>query len=166
MNNETNKSGSSIKETWTVSNLDLNMRDLGGEALSRAVLEKLKSTNLIDKYTNKMVAEVRDVLICSDAVIYEYLEPLIRASCDSSTRIVFMDNDCATIGAAFLASSLLNVDTFDMLPFSIGMGLYNGVVKRIIDAKTSFPCMGSHLFQTIVTNQQTIRFNVYEGESG
>ena len=158
MNNETNSSGSSVKETWTVSQLELNMRELGGEALAHAVLDKLKSTNLIDKHSLKMVGEIRDVLICSDAVIYEYLEPLMRAACATGTRIVFMDNDCATLGAAFLASSLLRVDTFDMLPFSIGMGLYNGVVKRIIDAKTSFPCMGSHLFQTIVTNQPTIRY--------
>jgi molecular chaperone DnaK (HSP70) len=165
MNKEENRNSSTIKEIWTVKNIPLNMKKLGAETLANNVLEKLKRTSLIDKSSMKFVHEIKDILICSDAVIYEYLEPLLKKYCSQETNIVFMDNDCATLGAAFLASSLLKVETFDILPFSIGMGLYTGVVKKIINAKTSFPCSGNHLFQTIVKNQKTIRFNVYEGES-
>lgn len=165
MNKEENRNSSTIKEIWTVKDIPLNMKKLGAETLAINVLEKLKRTSLIDKKSMKFVHEIKDILICSDAVIYEYLEPLLKKYCSEETNIVFMDNDCATLGAAFLASSLLKVETFDILPFSIGMGLYTGVVKKIINAKTSFPCSGNHLFQTIVKNQKTIRFNVYEGES-
>ncbi len=165
MNKEENRNSSTIKEIWTVKNIPLNMKKLGAETLANNVVEKLKRTSLIDKKAMKFVHEIKDILICSDAVIYEYLEPLLKKYCSKETNIVFMDNDCATLGAAFLASSLLKVETFDILPFSIGMGLYTGVVKKIINSKTSFPCSGNHLFQTIVKNQKTIRFNVYEGES-
>ena len=169
MNNDANPNSDTIKETWNVntmgSTIQLNMKSLGAEEIASSVLEKLKRTSLVDKKTSKVVEEINDILICSDAVIYEYLEPLLRHYCNPNTQITFIDNDCSVLGASFLASGLLKVKTFDLLPFPIGMGLYNGVNKFLIEPKTSFPCIGENIFQTITNNQKTIRVNVYEGES-
>lgn len=169
MNNDMNTSGDIKKETWNVStngaSIQLNMKELGAEKIAIAVMNKLQRTSFFDVKTRKIVDEINDILICSDAVIYEFLEPLLRHFCNSKAKIIFIDNDCSVLGASFLASGLLKVNTFDMLPFPIGMGLYNGVVKLLINSKTSFPCSGENVFQTIVNNQKTIRVNVYEGES-
>lgn len=72
-----------------------------------------------------------------------------------------MDLDCATLGGAFLASTNMNIS--DMLSFPISMGMYNGCLKPLIEAKRNFPCVGKYLFQTIVDSQKTVRVNLYEG---
>lgn len=126
---------------------------------------EVKKTSIINKESFRIVDEIKDILICSDAILYEYLEPLLKQFCSKDTNIIFMDNDCASLGAAYLASNTLKLKTFDMLPYPIGVGLYNGVVKNVIDSKTNFPCSGKHLFQTLIDNQSTIRINLYEGES-
>jgi len=169
MNNDMNTSSEVKKETWNVTtngtSIQLNMKELGAEKIASAVMNKLQRTSFFDMKTKKIVDEIKDILICSDAVIYEFLEPLLRHYCNEKGQIIFIDNDCSVLGASFLASGLLKVNTYDMLPFPIGMGLYNGVVKLLINSKTSFPCSGENIFQTIVNNQKTIRVNVYEGES-
>jgi hypothetical protein len=145
MNEQVNSRSSRIKETWSIplvfspnvgiESIDLNMKRIGVEQFVTAVIEKLKRTSLIEN--GRIVSEISDILICSDAVIYEYLEPLMaNLSRQSSVRSIrFMDNDCACLGAAYLASQLLRIRTHDMLPYPIGIGLYNGVVKTIIPAK-------------------------------
>ena len=169
MNNDMNTNSEVKKETWNVTtngtSIQLNMKELGAEKIALAVMNKLQRTSFFDMKTRKIVDEIKDILICSDAVIYEFLEPLLRNYCNEKGQIIFIDNDCSVLGASFLASGLLKVNTYDMLPFPIGMGLYNGVVKLLINSKTSFPCSGDNIFQTIVNNQKTIRVNVYEGES-
>lgn len=177
MNEQTNSQTNTIKETWSVksshlttsqtanafnSDLSLNMKRIGVELFVSSVIEKLKKTSLIDARTSRIVSEIDDILICSDAIIYEYLEPLLKYYCDGSVRITFVDNDCASLGAAYLASDLLRIKTFDMVPYPIGVGLYNGIVKNIIKSKINFPCMGKHIFQTIVDYQHAIKVNLYE----
>lgn len=168
MNVEENKSRDKVKETWKINtgktSIDINMKKIGGEKLANMVIEKLKKTNLMDPKSGKIKDDIHDVLICSDAVIYEFLERLI-SNYSASCNVTFMDNDCASVGAAYLASDALNIETHDMVPFPIGIGLYNGVVRFIIDSKTNFPCSGAHMFQTIVDDQTTIRFSLYEGQS-
>ncbi|CAF0759225.1 unnamed protein product [Brachionus calyciflorus] len=156
-------------ETWTIKTQSqefmLNMKKIGIEQLATSIIEKFKKTTLIDRKTFKIVNDITDILVCSDAVLYEFLEPLLRYHSHKNMNIIFMDNDCASIGAAFLSSSTLNLTTNDILPYRIGVGLYNGVVKNLIDSKTNFPCSGKHLFQTLIDNQTTLRVNLYEGES-
>ena len=85
MNNETNKVKDTQKETWNVlideHKFELNMKRLGVEQLANSVIEKFKNTNIIDKECFKIVDEINDILICSDAVLYEYLEPLLKHYC-------------------------------------------------------------------------------------
>lgn len=169
MNDETNKKRDTVKEKWNIPthghSFEINMKRLGVEQLANSVIDKFEKTNLLNKNNSKIVDEISDILVCSDAILYEYLEPLLQHHCYKDANIIFMDNDCASLGAAFLASSTLKLKTCDMLPYPIGVGLYNGVVKNIIDSKTNFPCSGKHLLQTLIDNQQTIRVNLYEGES-
>lgn len=143
MNEETNPRWNQTKEVWTVrcsksTTVDLNMKRVGIEQFTSSVVNKLRRTRLID-VNDHIVDEIDDIFICSDAVVYEYLEPLLtRLSRANSKRSVrFMDNDCACLGAAYLASDLLAISTSDMLPYPIGVGLYNGLVKHIIPAKVS-----------------------------
>lgn len=74
-----------------------------------------------------------------------------------------MDLDCACLGGSFLASTDMKIS--EMLSFPIGMSMYNGVIKPLIEAKRNFPCTGKYLFQTIVDNQEVVRVNLYEGFS-
>lgn len=155
-------------ENWTIKTQGkefiLNMKKLGIEQLATSVIEKLKKTGIIDQ-NSKINSKITEILVCSDAVLYEYLEPLLKSHSNKRTNIIFMDNDCASIGAAYLSSNTLSLTNNDILPNSIGVGLYNGVIKNLINSKTSFPCSGKHLFQTLVDNQTILRVNLYEGES-
>jgi molecular chaperone DnaK (HSP70) len=71
----------------------------------------------------------------------------------------------ATLGAAYLASGVLDLKTVELLPYSISMGFYNGITKKIIDYKTNYPTVGFRRFQTLVDDQQILRIDIYEGES-
>jgi molecular chaperone DnaK (HSP70) len=172
MNCDQNSSSSSIKETWKIpitqqneTSIEINMKNEGAIELASKVIDRFHETFLICKNSAKICDDIKKILICSDAVIYEFLEPLLKYYCSDGTKIIFVDNDCASLGAAYLASNLKGINTVEMLPFSIGMGLYNGVIKRLCDAKTNFPCEGHHIFSTIIDKQKIMRINVFEGES-
>ena len=156
-----------LQEIWTIEIddvcVELNMKKLGAEELALSVIEKFKSTFLINKETSLISEEITEILICSDAVLFEYLEPLLYNYSREKIQITFMDLDCACLGASFLAYS--NLSTIDMVPFPIGMGMYNGVIKPLISSKSNYPCSGKYVFQTIVDKQAIIRVNLYEGNS-
>jgi len=158
---------SQINEIWPVAveglRIDLNMTELGAKELADAIVQKLLKTHLMSKKDSLINSEIRDILVCSDAILFEYLEPALLKYCHKTTGIVFMDLDCACLGGAFLSST--DIKTSDMLPFPIGMSMYNGVIKPLIYSKRNFPCAGKYLFQTIVDNQKVIRVNIYEGFS-
>jgi molecular chaperone DnaK (HSP70) len=74
------------------------------------------------------------------------------------------NNYCA-LGATILAhKSNSGVVASDYLPYSLGVCLYNGTLRKLIQAKTYYPCKGRHIFKTVRDNQQTIRVKIYEGE--
>lgn len=156
-----------LQEIWSIEIddvcVELNMKELGAEELALSVIEKFKNTFLINKETSLISEEITEILICSDAVLFEYLEPLLYKYSHQKIKITFMDLDCACLGASFLAYS--NLSTIDMVPFPIGMGMYNGVIKPLIDSKSNYPCSGKYVFQTIVDKQAIIRVNLYEGTS-
>ncbi len=156
-----------LDEVWPVMveglRIDMNMTDLGAKELADQIVQKLLKTHLIDRKDLLINSEIRDILVCSDAILFEYLEPILLKYCHQTTGIVFMDLDCATLGGSFLAST--DIKTSDMLPFPIGMSMYNGVIKPLIRSKKNYPCSGKYLFQTIVDNQKIIRVNIYEGFS-
>jgi hypothetical protein len=85
------------KDVWYIEldgqRLALNMRQLGAPRLADSIISKLKRTYLIDLKTQMLANDIRHVLVCSDAIIHEYFEPLIRACCDSNTDLTFVDND-------------------------------------------------------------------------
>lgn len=166
MNNE--RTSNVRSENWTICTqgheFSLNMKKLGIELLASGVIENLKSNGIIDQ-NSKINDQITEILVCSDAVLYEYLEPLLKYHSNKDTNIIFMDNDCASIGAAFLSSNTLNLTNNDMLPYKIGMGLYNGVIRNLINCKTNFPCCGKYTFQTLIDNQTMLRINLYEGDS-
>ena len=156
-----------IREHWRLKSngatFDLNMTELGARRLAESVIEKFNMTHLINRDTRLIEKEIKDILICSDNVLFEYLEPMLYEYLHKGTNIIFMDLDCACLGGSFMAST--NITLSEMLAFPIGMSMYNGVVKNLIEAKRNFPCTGQYLFQTIVDNQEIIRINLYEGFS-
>ena len=161
---------SHINEIWPVAveglRIDMNMTELGAQELVDSIVQKLLKTHLMNKKDSLINVDIRDILVCSDAILFEYLEPALLKHCHKlkqTTGIVFMDLDCACLGGSFLAST--DIETSDMLPFPIGMSMYNGVIKPLIHSKRNFPCKGKYLFQTIVDNQKIIRVNIYEGFS-
>lgn len=166
MNNE--RTNDLRSENWTIKTqgyeFSLDMKKLGIEELASGVIENLKTNGIIDQ-NSKINDQITEILVCSDAVLYEYLEPLLKLHSNTNTNIIFMDNDCASIGAAYLSSNSLDLTSNDMLPHKIGMGLYNGVIKNLINSKTSFPCSGKYTFQTLIDNQTILRINLYEGDS-
>lgn len=166
-NRTVNEESNQLNEIWPVAveglRIDLNMTELGAKELADAIVEKLLKTHLMVNSDSLVNADIKDILVCSDAILFEYLEPLLLKHCHKTTDIVFMDLDCACLGGSFLAST--DITTSDVLPFPIGMSMYNGVIKPLIYSKKNFPCIGRHLFQTIVDNQKVIRVNIYEGFS-
>lgn len=56
---------------------DLNMTELGARKLAKSVIEKFKNTHLINRETNMIENEIKDILICSDDILFEYIEPML-----------------------------------------------------------------------------------------
>lgn len=143
----------------------LNLRSFQIHKLIDQMIAKLKEKQLIDSTTGKLSEDITNVLICCDLIVYEYFEQAIKSYSTNKNKILFIDNDCAALGASLYISPLIDIKFKELLPYSLKMGLYNGVVKQLIASGTQYPCKGTHSFQTIVHNQKTIRINLYEGEA-
>ena len=70
-----------IREHWKLNTngvkFDLNMTDLGARKLAESVINKFKHTHLINRTSNLIENEIKDILICSDDILFEYLEPML-----------------------------------------------------------------------------------------
>lgn len=70
-----------LREHWKLKSngveFDLNMSDLGANKLAQSVIDKFKNTHLINRESNLIEEEIRDILICSDDILFEYIEPLL-----------------------------------------------------------------------------------------
>jgi hypothetical protein len=85
------------KDIWQIEldghRLSLNMRQLGAPKLVQSIIDKLKRTYLIDRNTQMLADDILHVLVCSDAIIHEYFEPLLRTHCRPGVNLTFVDND-------------------------------------------------------------------------
>lgn len=70
-----------LREHWSLNTngvtFDLDMTKLGAKKLAESVIEKFQMTHLINRQSNQIEDEITDILICSDDILFEYLEPLL-----------------------------------------------------------------------------------------
>lgn len=53
----------------------------------------------------------------------------------------------------------------DVCPFTLGVEIKDGVMSPIIERNTALPVSKSGLYVTIVDNQRSVQFDIYQGES-
>ena len=120
------------------------MKKLGAEELALSVIEKFKSTFLINKETSLISEEITEILICSDAVLFEYLEPLLYDYSHQNIKITFMDLDCACLGASFL-SSLYSKSSINAVVFEKKIDITYSLKKLKLPLVLPAPgCICSH----------------------
>lgn len=53
----------------------------------------------------------------------------------------------------------------DICPFSLGIGIKDGIFSPIIERNTTLPCKASHRYVTVSDYQTSLVFDVYQGEN-
>ena len=95
----------------------------------------------------------------SNSVIYDNINPdeaVARGACIESANI-FMNK--------YELNNNLNIVLCDVIPYSLGIEIDNGIMKKIINKNTQIPCIYEEIFTTHSDNQPNILIKIYEGEN-
>lgn len=121
---------------------------------------------LINEYKNKIDNLEAIILVGGSTKI-----PLIKKRLVQEFNLQVLDDiACQTVvaqGAAMQAENLLYQNSsllIDVLPLSLGIELYGGLVEKIILRNTSLPFSITKEFTNYADNQQAISFNIVQGE--
>lgn len=105
------------------------------------------------------------VVLNAHPVIAKYLIPKLEALYPNAKFLIQTNDNYTVMGAAALVQQAkFGISTCDLLPYNLGLSLYNGTMKTLIDGKTNYPAHGGTVFQTINDNQKSIRAIIYEGD--
>ncbi len=70
----------------------------------------------------------------------------------------------AAIQAAVLAGHETRALLIDITPLTLGIGIKDNVMARIIERGTALPCQREKMFTTTSNNQRIVKISVFEGE--
>jgi molecular chaperone DnaK len=70
----------------------------------------------------------------------------------------------ASIQAAILAGNLQHMVLLDIIPLSLGIETFGGLMNVIIPRNTTIPAKAGELFTTAVDNQKSMKIHVVQGE--
>jgi molecular chaperone HscA len=164
-----------IKEILSLKNSFILKLDDKIIEITREIFEELISP-LINQTIKIAKNTLFDADIKIDGIILVGGATRIPFISDSLTKAfgvkIFSDIDpdkAVVIGAALQAENLSSSATqnsllIDVLPLSVGLELYGGVVEKIIMRNTPIPFSISKNFTTHLDNQTGIQFHIVQGE--
>ncbi len=138
--------------------LDLNQ--FGAEKLSQDIDDALRELefDLEREETFRLILSV-------NPIIAKCLIPKLNELYPNAALVLRSSEYAASHGAVNLAQqSKFGIESCDLLPYSVGISLYNGIIMKLVEGKSNYPLIGDHVFHTVVDNQKTIRVIAYEGD--
>ncbi|KAE8747901.1 hypothetical protein FOCC_FOCC005514, partial [Frankliniella occidentalis] len=116
---------------------------------------------------------VHDVVLVGGSTRIPKIQSILQRFFDGKQLNLSINPDEAVAqGAAVQAAILVKDDSWvirnlvlrDVIPLSLGIGLEDGGMKRIVERNTRIPCQRQGGTKTCVDNQASVLFEVYEGE--
>lgn len=156
------------------------------EELSRHEFEDLiedllKSTiDLVDRAlsdANLKAADIDRVLLVGGSTRIPAVVELLRSHLGQVPHGEVNPDECVALGAAIEAGLVAGEDVdmvlVDVAPYSLGVRVFGeqfglvhpDVMSVVIPRNTAIPTSKSEVYSTIVDNQDTVRIQVYQGES-
>ncbi|KAJ3659851.1 hypothetical protein Zmor_011516 [Zophobas morio] len=116
---------------------------------------------------------IEEVILCGGSSRIPKVQDLLSEYFDTKKLSKFVNPDeCVAAGAALQAAMLSKhqdqkidvIEMVDVVPLSLGFGNVANEMNFLIMRNTKIPATASKIFRTIIENQRSMPFKIYEGE--
>ena len=150
--------------------IKIDVNKFGGEKLAKEIETALKEMPIElqnDDSIYKVCKESFRLILNINPIVAKFLIPKLNSIYPNAEIVLKSSEYFIPYGATLLAQQMkFGIETHDLLPYSVGISLYNGIIMKIVDGKSNYPCSGNHTFHTVSDNQKVIRVMAYEGDRG
>jgi molecular chaperone HscA len=154
----------SYEENFYYKNIFINI-----EIFNNLINEIIKETMIIMKQViaDADISNIDGIIIVGGATKTPLIKQMIKKYFDIKIYDNIDPDLSVALGAAIQAENLTNKSRsllIDVVPLSLGIELYGGLVEKIILRNSSLPCSVTKQFISSIDNQTSIKIHILQGE--
>lgn len=147
--------------------LELTRAEL--EAVCRPFLDRTREHCFRSLHDARLVpADLDEVILVGGATRMPLVRRMVGEWFEREPNLSQHPDEAVAIGAVIQAGildgALRNVTLLDVTPLSLGIETFGGLMNVLIPRNTTIPCKAGEMFTNAVTNQQSMRISVMQGE--